>query len=83
MPDPHFVPNPHTHRRAFFGIDRVASQVLLIQTGIDLIDPAEESNQRGLRPQPQPKEMEPRFRNDAETRPNRTYTLALPSITVV
>src|ERR1700724_2403414 len=58
MPDPHFVPHAQTHRRAFFGIDRVAAQVLLIQTRIDLVHLAEESNESSLRSYLQPKEME-------------------------
>jgi len=41
LPDTHFVPDAHTHRRAFFSIDRIAPQVFLIQTRIDLVIPPE------------------------------------------
>src|SRR5262249_38227433 len=62
----HLAPDPYTHRRAFFRINRIASKILLIQPRIDFVHSAEESNKGSLRAETDPQKMQTRFRNHAQ-----------------
>jgi len=45
--DPHLVPDPDPHRRAFLRIDRLAAQIFLVQAQIDLPHVAEHVHEKG------------------------------------
>ena len=44
---PHLIPDPDTHRRALFGVDRLAPKVTLVETHVDVTNVAKEANQQG------------------------------------
>ena len=59
--DAHFVPDSDSHRCAFLRVDRLASQILLIETQVHAAHCAEKTDEQRVRADLEGKEMEPRL----------------------